>query len=214
MMMLERLKRERQRVWRARRMRAFLALMRLRPGCRIIDLGGTAELWEFVDSPLDVTLLNECEEDLFAGAGSSARRQYRRVLGDACDASMFADREFDVAFSNSVIEHVGSPDREAALAREVRRLAHGYWVQTPSRWFPIEAHCGLPGWWFYPAALRNAWIRRWSTTGREFTALQMATTRVVTRRRLQGLFPDANIFVEHVCGAQKSLCAYVPLAPA
>jgi hypothetical protein len=209
---VERLKRNRQRVWRARRMLAFVTSVRPRPGCRIIDLGGTPELWEHLDMPLEVTLLNECEDDLHAGpAARGDRRSFRRVVGDACAASMFADGEFDIAFSNSVIEHVGSPAREAAFAREVRRLASAYWVQTPSPWFPIEAHCGLPGWWLYPRPVRDAWIRRWRAKGRDFTAEQMAATRAVTRQRLASLFPDCRFFSERVCGLPKSLSAYAPL---
>ena len=42
---------------------------------------------------------------------------------------MFGEREFDVIFSNSVIEHVGQFADQQRMADEVRRVGEGYWVQ-------------------------------------------------------------------------------------
>ncbi len=61
----------------------------------------------------------------------------------------FGDREFDIAFSNSVIEHV-PPELQAAFAAEVSRVADRYFVQTPNRYFPIEPHYQLPLFQFLP----------------------------------------------------------------
>jgi SAM-dependent methyltransferase len=133
----------------------------------------------------------------------------RFVEGDACDLRAFADGEFDVVFSNSVIEHVGDTERQEAFARTVRRLGRRFWVQTPARWFPIEAHTGVPFWWFLPEASRNALLRRWH---RKLPAWSdaMAGTRVLTRQRLAELFPGAQIFVESMIGIPKSYAAYTP----
>ena len=58
------------------------------------------------------------------------------VVADGCHLP-FADDAFDMAFSNSVIEHV--PDHEA-FSRELARVGRSYYVQTPNKWFPIEPH--------------------------------------------------------------------------
>ena len=55
----------------------------------------------------------------------------------------FADGEFDLAYCSSVIEHV-APARRGAFAAELRRVARGWYVQTPAWSFPVEPHALLP----------------------------------------------------------------------
>ncbi len=102
--------------------------------------------------PLDVTILNlpggipSAELDSLRCAGTSIHT-FHYVEGDACNVHQFPDRSFDIAFSNSVIEHVGPEEKQEEFSREVVRLGKSYWVQTPSAWFPIEAHTGMPLYW-------------------------------------------------------------------
>jgi hypothetical protein len=211
---IERIKRQMQRHWRQQRMAALLQRMSLHSGVRIIDVGGTPEMWELDLDPtitnLDITLLN------LPGMWNSwlppFRHRYRFVEADACADLPFADRAFDIAFSNSVIEHVGNEQQQQAFANTIRRLAPSYWVQTPSKWFPIESHCNLPFWWFYPTSLQQAWIRRWQRQKQEFKWQQMSTTRVLSLRQLQVLFPEAQVYTEYVAGFPKSYSLFtVPL---
>jgi hypothetical protein len=194
-----------QRHWRRRRMEAFLRLLRPRPGARVIDLGGRPDIWELVDVPLDITLLNLADD--IATWPARAAQRITIVTGDACSASMFADGAFDIAFSNGVLEHLPA-ERHGDFAATVRRLAPAWWVQTPSPSFPVEVHCKLPLWWSYPPALRAWWIERWRRRGRDFLAQQMLTTCGVPRRSLQALFPGARIMTERVLGLPKSYCAF------
>ena len=118
----------------------------------------------------------------------------------------------DFVFSNSVIEHVGGAARRAQFAREVRRIGRSYWVQTPSIWFPIEAHSGMPLWWCYPQGMRNWILRRWREKLPAWTEMIEGTT-VVKRAELQKLFPDAEIKVERVFGIPKSYIAFKTVPP-
>ncbi len=189
---------------RKRRMRAFLQRMGIRPGMRILDLGGQPEIWRLVEPRLEITLLNLPGE---GKSGDDLHHVLHYTEGDACEVVGFQPGDFDLVFSNSVIEHVGPEERQQRFASEVRRLGRAYWVQTPSKWFPFEAHCGMPFWWFYPRGLREWLLRRWRLKLPAWTEM-VADTRVLSRHRMTELFPDSQILVEYSFGFPKSYVAY------
>lgn len=189
---------------RAARMQRFIDAMGIRGGERIIDLGGSARFWDGVQVPLDITVLNL--PDALDRQTPDTHHRITLLEGDACDVT-FPDRSFDIAFSNSVIEHVGSKDRQHALAGEARRLAPRYWVQTPSIWFPVEAHTHMPFWWFYPPAMKAHFIRRWEDKLPAWCEMIKGTT-VIPRSDMREMFPDARIWTERFMGFAKSYVAY------
>ena len=194
---------------RGRRFRKFLHEMNLKSGEHLIDLGGTARYWHEFPIDLNVIVLNlPCSLEL----DSCPSENIRPVAGDATDLSEFQSNSFDVAFSNSVIEHVGNEDKRRRFAAEVRRVGTRYWVQTPSIWFPIEAHTGMPFWWFYPLWLRERIKKRWRTKLPAWTEMVDGTT-VLTLDELHALFPDAKIWTERFLFIPKSYVAYGPVEP-
>jgi hypothetical protein len=52
----------------------------------------------------------------------------------------FDDSQFDWAFSNAVIEHVGDHDAQLFFLNEMLRVARRVFFTTPNKYFPIEAH--------------------------------------------------------------------------
>ena len=50
----------------------------------------------------------------------------------------FNDNEFDIVFSNSVIEHLYNYDNQRIMANEVQRIAKKYYIQCPNRYFIID----------------------------------------------------------------------------
>jgi|SRR5208337_1788510 len=199
---------------RRRRMEGLMRMLEIKPGTRVLDLGGSPVIWENVPVPLDITILNLPDgipsyelDSLYA---RSNNHTFRLVEGDACNVHQFADRSFDLVFSNSVIEHVGPQEKQEALAREVVRLGKSYWVQTPSAWFPIEAHTGMPFYWFYPGQLRAWLLRRSEKRLPAWWTEYISTTRVLSRRRMAELFPNARVRVEYFFGLPKSYIAYSP----
>jgi SAM-dependent methyltransferase len=181
---------------RERRYTEFVVLCGLLPEHSIVDVGSgpqgvSGSLGRFNDQNRIVAL------DLFTRDAQTAPN-VTFVVGDATEMP-FADREFDIAFCNSLIEHL-PPAAQRALAGEIRRVARGYWVQTPNRYFPIEPHQFIPGYQFLPRRIRRHLDRRLGGAG--------GYAELLTRRDLLALFPDAELYEEHVAGLVKSFAAY------
>ncbi|NNE52118.1 MAG: class I SAM-dependent methyltransferase [Sulfitobacter sp.] len=192
---------------RRRREKIFINRMDIRGGESIIDLGGTVEFWRDFPVPLKLTIVNL--PGSVPSESVASKHEVTLLEGDACDVSFASDMKFDIAFSNSVIEHVGDASHRKQMATEVLRLAPSYWVQTPSIWFPIEAHCNMPFWWFYPEWLKSRFISSWEKKLPAWTEMVVGTT-VLRKSELHSLFPGCSIWTEWKLGFPKSYVAYNP----
>jgi hypothetical protein len=200
---------------RARHVVALIAAIAAkRQGCRIIDLGGRALYWtslfdrDFLDrSGVKVTLVNL--EPPTAGEDA----MFEEAPGDATDLAHYGDDQFDLVHSNSVIEHVGDWGRMEAFARETRRLAPSYYVQTPNHGFPVEPHFSAPFFhWRSEQARARALMRRRHGFCERAADMSEAMrlvqhARLLDRRQFRFLFPDAAYPDERVLGLTKSLVA-------
>jgi hypothetical protein len=119
----------------------------------------------------------------------------------------FEDGEFDISFTNAVIEHVGDRDSQRAFVLEMLRVSRGFFLTTPNRWFPMEFHTAIPLLHFLPprayrrvlAALRQT---HWS---------EEANLNLLDRRELRDLFPeDSNLVMDgvHLLGMCTNLIAH------
>ncbi len=194
---------------RRRRMAHFCEVMNIRAGMRVLDLGGQPNIWDEVPAKLDITILNL---EGIARTTYPTHHKIDYVIGDACAVTAYGGGDFDLVFSNSVIEHVGGPAQRSAFADEVHRLGPAYWVQTPAIHFPVEAHTGMPFWWHYPASMREKLIARWRQDLPDWTEM-VEGTDIVRRAELEGLFPDARLMTERVMGIPKSYIVYKPAVP-
>lgn len=194
---------------RRKRMEQFIARVHPPSGARILDVGGTEELWHLIDHDFDVTILNLPEGQSESGTPPRERRRYLHVFGDATalDTDQYPDHCYDVVFCNSVIEHVGSDSNQAALAHHVMRLAPAFWVQTPSNRFPLEPHTGVPFYWQLPRIARERLHQRWQRNAPNWFKM-VRNTRVLSRARLTELFPGNQLFVERVSMMEKSYAVY------
>jgi hypothetical protein len=196
---------------RHRRFERFEAMTRhLRRPLSIIDIGGTTEFWEARGwagrDDVNVTLVN-------LSGGEQRYENLVPVVGDATDLSEYADRSFDIAFSNSVIEHLFTLEHQRAMASEVRRVADAYWIQTPNFWFPIEPHFLVPAWHWTPERLRVEILTRrgvgWAgrCDDRDHAERVVKEHRLMRRPELARLFPDATLVPERFGALVKSWTA-------
>ncbi len=129
--------------------------------CRtVLDVGGTSHIWRMVDAAYEVTLLNQDSREF--DAPEQRCNHYAYVVGDGRDLN-FPDKSFDVAFSNSVIEHVGNWDDMQRLAAELRRVGKSLYCQTPNKWFPVEPHLGTLFLHWWPRLLNSFFVTRYLT---------------------------------------------------
>jgi hypothetical protein len=178
---------------------------------RVLDLGGTPETWRLSPvKPFHVTVLNLYDY------GDPGGPDLDHIQGDACRAGEVLKEwgrqsDFDLVFSNSLIEHVGGHARRVDLAKQVRELAPRHWVQTPYRYFPLEPHWLFPAMQFMPAMARVSiamhWPLSWTVNKADLAREQVLWTELLSITEMRDLFPDSVIVREKALGLTKSLIA-------
>jgi hypothetical protein len=81
------------------------------------------------------------------GSGDDFRASYPLTAYAQIAANQrlpFADQQFDIATSNAVLEHVGSPAHQETFVHELIRVARKVFVSVPNRYFPVEHHTAIP----------------------------------------------------------------------
>ena len=97
--------------FRRRRMDRFLKLFAPTPSTRICDIGGYPGFWKDVLPETAIIVLN-----IHPVATPRDRPNISTVLGDGTNLR-YADKEFDILFSNSVIEHLGNFENQRRFER-------------------------------------------------------------------------------------------------
>jgi len=132
---------------RGRKWRRFLAEFAPSEHSRVLDVGFSDREYSSVDNyiekhypwPHGLTA---------AGIDSPVEfpRRYPDVKALRYDGVRlpFADGEFDIVWSNAVLEHVGGRDEQVAFVRELLRVGDALYLTTPNRFFPVEVHTRLP----------------------------------------------------------------------
>jgi hypothetical protein len=135
---------------RERKLQLFLDLLQPSPETTVVDVGvtdapfGAGSTDNFFEArypwPERITAVGHTELDRFAAAFP----QVRVVRADGRELP-FGKAEFDLGFSNAVVEHVaGGRDGQRQFVHELCRVARRVFVTTPNRHFPLEVHTLLP----------------------------------------------------------------------
>lgn len=196
---------------RKRRFRYFTSFLASIPSpIVILDVGGTQVFWEtmgFDTKRARILILNRKKIRI-------SLPNFHCSVGDARNMKQYKDKEFDVVFSNSVIEHVGSKHDQYAMAREVRRVGNYYFIQSPNKYFPIEPHFLFPFFQFLPFNIKiwlltHFCLGRYSKAPNKKTALKIIhSIRLLSEEELKELFPDGEILKEKILGLTKSFIVH------
>jgi len=174
---------------------------------RILDVGGTTPFWERVGyagpERVEIVLLNLMAQE-------SSYENMSSAVGDAADLSEYGDDAFDVTLSNSVIEHLPTPELQARMASEVRRVGKRVYLQTPNRYFPLEPHFLFPFFGVLPMRIRAVLLRHMDLGWHkrqpdpDKALAEVRSVRLMTRAELRRLFPSARFENERILLLTKS----------
>jgi Methyltransferase domain len=194
--------------FRRKRLARFRSLFPPESCPTILDVGGTSDIWDRLDYPSAITLVNTDAGELHSSNGYQAMVADGRCLP-------FPDGSFALAFSNSVIEHVGDWKDMQAFAAELRRVGRSYYCQTPNKWFPVEPHLGTVFLHWFPRLLNHYFFMRYLTLwglmnkpDRAQVQRSLAEIRLLTRREVYALFPEGSFSVERFLGLAKSFIVF------
>jgi len=198
----------------------FWKLMRPAPGEQVLNIGAAApHLGEALTGEQNENCVEQPEQDprwkdltvIGLSIDHDASRHYREfhlgsnraaLTADACWLP-FADKSFDIIFSNAVIEHVPSA-LQKRMADEIMRVGRSWFITTPNFWYPMEMHHKLPLFQFLPRKVQRAIQLRFHTWP------ESETIQLLSARRFAALFPGSTLVKLRVTFWPETLIVFHP----
>jgi hypothetical protein len=200
-------------VARMRIFKFFMEVMHPSPETRILDIGVTSDS-SFRESNFFEQFYPFKERIVCVGTENARdlERLYpglEFILIQPGEKLPFSDRQFDIVFSNAVVEHTGGLEGQRAFLLEGCRVARRVFITTPNRWFPVETHTGVPLLHYLP---KRMYRRILSRTALEYWSHE-ENLNLLTNREFAALFPGDYLVAVKRIGVgislfQSNLVAY------
>lgn len=184
---------------RKKRHELFIDFSReLAPPVKVIDLGGSDYYWRNLPSAdlknFEITILNNEIQN--------PGENIKFINHDVRNLEFIGDNEYDVVFSNSLIEHISDPGDRKKLANEIKRIGKKFFIQTPNYYFPVEPHFLFPFFQFLPDSIKInltlkynlGWFQK--QPDKESAGRLVSSIRLLKQNELMELFPGAKVVKE------------------
>lgn len=155
---------------RERKWALFMAQVSPTPQMLLLDVGFSDKEYSPTDNYIEKHYpYPERLTALGVDAPQEFERRYPRVTAVTYEGTRFpfADKQFDVCWSNAVLEHVGGSDKQEDFLKEVKRVSHRAFITTPNRHFPVEVHTRTPLLHYLP---KNLFDRYLATVGKAWAS--------------------------------------------
>jgi ubiquinone/menaquinone biosynthesis C-methylase UbiE len=197
---------------RRKRLSLFLNFIApLKKPIRILDLGGTVAFWYLNgfanNSQIEIVVLN-------LAAQPTKFKNIKSIVGDARSLSRFKDKQYDVVFSNSLIEHIGDLKAQEKMGKEIMRIGKKYFVQTPNRFFVLEPHFFIPFFYLIPENLKffvvkNLSLKWWLKPDKDSKIKSwIKSIRLLDEGEMKNIFKKGFVHREKFLGLTKSLISH------
>ena len=177
---------------RSQRFALFMELMTPSTTDLVLDVGVTDTAWRS-SNPLEA---GYPWPDRITAVGLNSMPTFQKlfpgvkfVVADGRSLP-FADKSFDIGYSNAVIEHVGSLADQHRFVSELLRSCRRVFISTPDAHFPIDPHTLLPFVHWLPRRLRHPILR---ATGNRHWASESALHPLSAAQLISMFPPDAHV---------------------
>ena len=187
---------------------------------RIIDLGGSAAMWKrwgvTEADGVQVVLANNHRRDTTHRQEALPGRFMDTWSVDVLELPPETLAGYDLVFSNSMLEHLPTPDAQARLAAAIMASGKPYFIQVPNKHCIVDPHFPHPLAAFFAVWPRRlqVWAHAHHALGSSGRAGSLAAARAhidayhpLNRRRLAALFPNGRVVTEWNLGLPMSLVA-------
>jgi hypothetical protein len=179
---------------------------------KILDLGGSDYHWRNSafknNKDYHITIINteiQNTEDF---------RNICFIKRDVRHLNFFDDKEYDLVYSSSLIEHLNNFEEQKKLADEIKRIGKHYFIQTPNYYFPIEPHFLFPFFQFLSDEKKTKLVSKYNLgwfikQDDESKARELAASiRLLKKNELKEFFPGSKIYNEKYFFLNKSFVFY------
>ncbi len=191
--------------FRKKRFELFFKTLGIDKHTHILDAGGHPKNWRELGFLGRVTCVS-LRESIKEGFYGNGNIEYK--LMDVSSLP-YADKSFEVVYSNSLLEHVGQKNQMKAV-NEIKRVGKKIWVQVPYRHFPIEPHFIFPFFYYYPLFMRKLIAEYWTPIFKKKNPYlsEVETIWLPDKKEFKKLFHAETVISERFLGFTKSLIAY------
>ena len=176
----------------------------------ILDIGGSEIFWKNLnfhnDNNIHIKVLNITDT-------KTNYSNIEFICGDALDLNMYKDNIFDIVFSNSMIEHLYSKEKQMKVTKDIIRIGRYHYIQTPNKFFFMEPHYLLPYFQFFPRKIKYIILTRTKLSRFKYWEKSMAKQyleeiRLISEHEMKIFFPDSILLKENFFGLTKSFTAH------
>ncbi|HEX3437874.1 MAG TPA: methyltransferase domain-containing protein [Pseudacidobacterium sp.] len=125
----------------------FIRLCSPQPEETILDVGVS----DVLSNAANVLERRYPHPDRLTAVGLGTAREFRAAFPQVAYQQItanqplpFPGKSFDIATSNAVLEHVGSPENQRRFVADLMRVARRVFITVPCRFFPVEHHTSIP----------------------------------------------------------------------
>ncbi len=174
---------------------------------KILDVGGTEDYWNQINlifgTNFQPIINNISKDELNQG-------NFSGIVDDCNCLSSIKDNTFNIAYSNSVIEHLSTFEEQQEMADNLKRVAKYYFVQTPAFIFPLEPYFLFPFFHWLPRRIRIwlilhfnlGWFKK--CNNKMDAELLVNSIRIIKKHELKILFKNATLIKEKFLMMSKS----------
>jgi SAM-dependent methyltransferase len=184
-------------IFRKKKFELFIKIMQPKEQDKVIDIGVAVEN-KLERGTNFFEIMYPYKKNLTAlGLGSiDGSLEFKKIFPEVnliignCLNIPFEDDYFDIAFSNAVLEHVGTRENQKKFISEIIRVSKRCFITTPNKWFPLELHSMLPIVHWLPDKFKYPIYKN---TGNEFWA-DIKNLNLLSKKEFVSLFPKNGNF--------------------